>query len=332
MHNDRNTSASGLPKGVRAALAACLLAAAGLILANELPLDTQEKLLREQAVDAVMRNDAVALFEAMDEFRTLASRGTAVPAGLYFAEADSARSNGRPVRAERAFNDYFRVAPAEGAAFAEAMQAYGEFRKSIPEAAWPILELMEPVSGGVMRVGALQREVRVAPFSLSRQRVTRGQFEAFVAATDYRMPGDETPGDCLGSAADGAEPATGQSASDPVVCVSWRDAAAYLAWLNEQSGLTFRLPRADELDYAMQAPEPTAGLSGTGREWVGDCAASSIPTRSNAAGSAEPPCSRRVAVATMPRDRSSAVPGDHRSVLDEGHRASNLGFRLAMEN
>lgn len=330
MRKDQIRDASGWLKGLHAGVAAGLLATAGLALANELPLETQEKLLREQAVDAVMRSDAAALFEAMDEFRALESQGVTVPTGLYFAEADSARSSGRPVRAERAFNDYFRVAPAEGAAFAEAMQAYGEFRKSISEATWPILELMEPVSGGVLRVGALRREVRVAPFALSRQPVTRGQFEAFVTATNYRMPGDEAPDECSDDAGDGTEPATERSASDPMVCVSWRDVAAYLEWLNQQSGLKFRLPRADEWDHALQQAQPVADQSGPGREWVSDCPAT--PTRSGAAAAGEPSCSRRLAVSTGPRQATSAVPGDYRSTLDEKRRAPDLGFRLAMDN
>lgn len=330
MRNDRIRSSRRWLQGGRAVLAASFLAAAGLAAATELPLDTQEKLLREQAVDAVMRNDVSALFEAMDEFRALESRGGTVPAGLYFAEADSARSSGHPVRAERAFNDYFRVAPAEGAAFAEAMRAYGEFRQAIPEATWPILESMAPVPGGTVRSGPLQREVRVAPFSLSKRLVTRGQFAAFVAATDYRAPVDEAPGDCSADAADGTQPASAQSPSDPMVCVSWQDAAAYLSWLNEQSGLKFRLPSVDQWNHAMQASGPAASPPGPGREWVSDCATASPVVRSSAAAAVEPPCGKRTAVASGARDASQAMPADRRSILDEGYRAPDLGFRLAI--
>ena len=332
MRNDRIRYSRRWRLGRHVVLAACLLAATGLTLATELPLDTQEKLLREQAVDAVMRNDVSALFEAMDEFRALESRGGTVPAGLYFAEADSARSSGHPVRAERAFNDYFRVAPAEGAAFAEAMRAYGEFRQGIPEATWPILERMAPVPGGVVRTGLLQREVRVAPFSLSRRLVTRGQFAAFVAATDYRAPVDDAPGDCRDAATEGAEPAIAASDSDPMVCVSWRDAAAYVAWLNEQSGLKFRLPSADQRNHAMQASGPAASPSGPGREWVSDCAGASASAGSSAAAGVEPSCGKRMAVTPGAGDASPATPTDRRSILDEGYRAPDLGFRLAIDD
>lgn len=313
-------------------LVASLIAATGLAIATELPLDTQEKLLREQAVDAVMRNDVSALFEAMDEFRALASQGVTVPAGLYFAEADSARSSGHPVRAERAFNDYFRVSPAEGAAFAEAMRAYGEFRQGIPEATWPILERMVPVPAGVLRTGLLQREVRVAPFSLSRQHVTRGQFAAFVAATDHRPDVDEAHGECRDDTGEGTDAATASSASDPVVCVSWRDAAAYVAWLNEQSGLRFRLPSAEQWAHAMQASEAGAGPSGPGREWVSDCATASPLARGSAADAVDASCRRRTAVASVARDPSTTLPADGRSILDDGYRAPDLGFRLAIDD
>lgn len=321
-----------LPQVGRAVLAAGLVATAALASAEELPLDTQEKLLREQAVDAVMRNDVSALFEAMDEFRALESQGVTVPAGLYFAEADSARSSGHPVRAERAFNDYFRVAPAEGAAFAEAMRAYGEFRQGIPEATWPILERMVPVPAGVLRSGPMQREVRVAPFSLAQRHVTRGQFAAFVAATDYRQPADERQDECRDLAGDGTEPATVASGSDAMVCVSWRDAAAYVAWLNEQSGLRFRLPSAQQWEYAMQASEPEAGASVPGREWVSDCATASPLARGGAAAAADASCRKRTAVSTGARDPSPALPAERRSILDEGYRAPDLGFRLAIDD
>ena len=324
------TTRHWLPGG-RALLAAALLAGASLLPADELPLDTQEKLLREQAVDAVMRNDVSALFEAMDEFRALEGRGVTVPAGLYFAEADSARSSGHPVRAERAFNDYFRVSPAEGAAFAEAMRAYGEFRQAIPEATWPILERMKPVPAGVLRTGLTQREVRVTPFSLSQQQVTRGQFAAFVAATDHRRQVDDAPGECRDDSADGTE-ATDGSASEPVTCVSWRDAAAYVAWLNGHSGLRFRLPSAEQWQYAMQGLESAAPPTGPGREWVSDCATAPPSARGSAAAAFEASCRKRTAVSTGAREPSPTLPADRRSILDDGYRAPDLGFRLAIDD
>src|SRR5512134_2596692 len=77
---------------------------------QELSPELREKLLEEQAIDAVKNGDTASLFDAMDEYRTLAQAGLTVPPGLFFAEADAARSSGDPVRAERAFNDYFEVA------------------------------------------------------------------------------------------------------------------------------------------------------------------------------------------------------------------------------
>jgi hypothetical protein len=246
-------------------LAACLLAVCMPVLADDLPLETREKLMKEQAIEAVKSGDSGALLVAMDEYRTLERLGVTIPAGLFFAEADSARSSGDPVRAERAFNDFFRVAPPEGEAFAEALRVYGEFRKSIPESVWPILEQMAPIPGRSADTAAGTPAIQGAPFSLSRRAVTRRQFEAFIKATDYRPQGQDGAGGCPGSpgpADDGAEAgAEAAAANDPVVCVSWIDADAYVEWLRQSSGLKFRLPTAAEWELAAYAAgsvaEPT---------------------------------------------------------------------------
>lgn len=262
---------SGTNESLRASLlglAACLLAVCAPVLADDLPLETREKLMKEQAVEAVKSGDSGALLVAMDEYRALERLGVTIPAGLFFAEADSARSSGDPVRAERAFNDFFRVAPPEGEAFAEALRVYGEFRKSIPESVWPILEQMAPIPGRSADIAEGTPAAPVAPFSLSRRAVTSGQFAAFIKATGYRPQGQDGAGGCPASPspADGEAEAGGAvpaAADDPVVCVSWIDADAYVEWLRQSSGLKFRLPTAAEWELAVymvgSVAEPTTG-------------------------------------------------------------------------
>src|SRR6187431_1482372 len=120
-----NRSSRRLLATLRIVAAACSLAIAATTLAQDTSLAAQEKQLKDQAIGALTRKDVTTLFAVMDEYRGLVPAGAQIPAGLFFAEADAARGSGDPVRAERAFGDFFRVASPEGATFAEAMRTYG---------------------------------------------------------------------------------------------------------------------------------------------------------------------------------------------------------------
>lgn len=132
-----------------------------------------------------------------------------------------------------------------------------------------------------------QHRVAIARgFALGLTPVTRGEFAAFVRETGYHTGscwlwhvGRPTP-----PVVDGwLRPGFAQSDQDPVVCVTWQDAQAYVRWLNRKLGLggpdgsggPYRLPSEAEWEYAARAGTQTAywwgNEVGTGHAWCDGC-------------------------------------------------------------
>ncbi len=121
-----------------------------------------------------------------------------------------------------------------------------------------------------------QRELRIAKgFALGQTEVTVGDFRAFVEATDFVTEVERE------GRSDTYEERTGRlvlrrgvnwqrdykgsraRATEPVLHVSWNDAAAYAEWLAESTGSPYRLPSEAEFEYALRAGTQT-------RYWWGD--------------------------------------------------------------
>jgi formylglycine-generating enzyme required for sulfatase activity len=118
------------------------------------------------------------------------------------------------------------------------------------------------------------RSVRIGKaFALAKTEITLGQFAAFVSDSGY-----DAGNSCriwTGSKwEDTAErnwrnPGFSQSESDPVACVNWEDASAYVRWLSQKSGKSYRLPSEAEWEYACRAGSSQAHCGSDNLDSVG---------------------------------------------------------------
>ena len=137
---------------------------------------------------------------------------------------------------------------------------------------FPLSENMVLVKGGCFQMGDIFRDVPssekpvhrvcVDDFYIGKYEVTVGEFRSFVNETGYRTEAEQQDG-CHSWVGDGTEKKikehswadTGfpQTDRDPVVCVSWNDASAYIEWLNKREGRNFRLLTEAEWEYAARS-------------------------------------------------------------------------------
>ena len=100
-------------------------------------------------------------------------------------------------------------------------------------------------------------------FAIAKYEVTVAEFRAFVTASQYASPSDCRV--ARGGAwlrlpdRNWSDPGFGvpQADNEPVVCVSWDDAAAYIAWLTKRTGKVYRLPSETEWEYSARGGTAT---------------------------------------------------------------------------
>jgi formylglycine-generating enzyme required for sulfatase activity len=124
-----------------------------------------------------------------------------------------------------------------------------------------------PEDEGGREPDELQHEVCVDDFFLARYEVTVAEYRRFweSAGRGAAKTGcyfwneerwDRDPD------LDWRNPGYSQSDDHPVTCVSWDDAMAYIEWLGQETGRTYRLPTEAEWEYAARGSEPAARFWG----------------------------------------------------------------------
>ena len=111
------------------------------------------------------------------------------------------------------------------------------------------------------------REIKIRQFAAGKFDVTRGEWRAFVAATNRPTSGGcvasalpidslHTPWD-LNPSASWKNLGFTQDDSHPVVCITWNDAQEYIRWLSKKTGADYRLLTEAEWEYAARAGTTT---------------------------------------------------------------------------
>ena len=119
------------------------------------------------------------------------------------------------------------------------------------------------------REGPAHQVEIAAPFAIGVYEVTHGEYATFVRETNHASGADS----CMVNEGTGWEDQVGrnwrnlafpQTSRHPAVCISWDDAQAFVSWLSQRTGMSYRLPSAAEWEHAARAGTNTPWYWGAG--------------------------------------------------------------------
>lgn len=132
---------------------------------------------------------------------------------------------------------------------------------------------VEAMRGNEMRPEGPVRAITIGEaFAAGKFEVTNAEFGAFIAATNYQPAAgcqiwggtEVVPGKTWREPDYGRPPAD----DEPVVCASWIDAKAYVKWLSQTTGQTYRLLTEAEWEYAAKGGAKTVWPWGDDRSKI----------------------------------------------------------------
>ena len=183
-----------------------------------------------------------------EQAETLGALGAAAGRSGQVEEEEAARQEAEAYRVGQTFRD--------------ALRSGGEGPEMVVVPAGSFLMGSPSDEGGQFDdEGPVHRVTIGEAFAVGVYEVTREEFERFVGATGYAAGNGcyTIEGGEWGKRTGGnwRDPGYRQSGEHPVVCVSWADAYAYVAWLTRESGAEYRLLSEAEWEYVARGGAET---------------------------------------------------------------------------